>query len=67
MKEEGKVAWRCTNFTCPAQAVTGITISVPVRSGCGKHRLFRGPEALRSPTGVLRAGPFLLMPDQLAT
>ena len=25
MKEEGKVAWRCTNFTCPAQAVTGIT------------------------------------------
>lgn len=25
MKEEGKVAWRCTNFTCPAQAVSGIT------------------------------------------
>ncbi len=25
MQEEGKVAWRCTNFTCPAQAVTGIT------------------------------------------
>lgn len=25
MREEGKVAWRCTNFTCPAQAVTGIT------------------------------------------
>ncbi len=25
MLEEGKVAWRCTNFTCPAQAVTGIT------------------------------------------
>ncbi len=25
MHEEGKVAWRCTNFTCPAQAVTGIT------------------------------------------
>lgn len=25
MKEEGKVAWHCTNFTCPAQAVTGIT------------------------------------------
>lgn len=25
VKEEGKVAWLCTNFTCPAQAVTGIT------------------------------------------
>jgi DNA ligase (NAD+) len=24
-KEEGFVAWRCTNFTCPAQAVTRIT------------------------------------------
>lgn len=24
-KEEGMVAWRCTNFTCPAQAVTRIT------------------------------------------
>lgn len=23
-KEEGMVAWRCTNFACPAQAVTGI-------------------------------------------
>ncbi len=23
-QEEGFVAWRCTNFTCPAQAVTGI-------------------------------------------
>lgn len=23
-REEGLVAWRCTNFTCPAQAVTGI-------------------------------------------
>lgn len=23
--EDGKVAWRCTNFSCPAQAVTGIT------------------------------------------
>ncbi|MEG1507892.1 MAG: NAD-dependent DNA ligase LigA [Akkermansia sp.] len=22
---EGMVAWRCTNFTCPAQAVSGIT------------------------------------------
>ena len=24
-REEGFVAWRCTNFACPAQAVTGIT------------------------------------------
>ena len=24
-KEEGFAAWRCTNFTCPAQAVTKIT------------------------------------------
>ena len=24
-KEEGAVAWKCTNFTCPAQAVTKIT------------------------------------------
>lgn len=24
-QEEGMVAWRCTNFTCPAQAVTSIT------------------------------------------
>ncbi len=23
-KEEGMVAWRCTNFTCPAQAITSI-------------------------------------------
>src|SRR5690606_7228908 len=23
-QEEGFVAWRCTNFACPAQAVTGI-------------------------------------------
>lgn len=23
-QEEGMVAWRCTNFACPAQAVTGI-------------------------------------------
>ncbi len=24
-REEGYVAWRCTNFTCPAQAITRIT------------------------------------------
>ncbi|MFC4994212.1 NAD-dependent DNA ligase LigA [Rubritalea tangerina] len=24
-REEGMVAWRCTNFTCPAQAITRIT------------------------------------------
>ncbi|MGJ8656031.1 MAG: NAD-dependent DNA ligase LigA [Akkermansiaceae bacterium] len=24
-REEGAVAWKCTNFTCPAQAVTKIT------------------------------------------
>ena len=24
-QEEGMVAWRCTNFTCPAQAITSIT------------------------------------------
>jgi DNA ligase (NAD+) len=24
-QEEGMVAWRCTNFTCPAQAITRIT------------------------------------------
>ncbi len=24
-REEGQVAWRCTNFTCPAQAVTRTT------------------------------------------
>jgi len=67
MKEEGKVAWRCTNFTCPAQAVTGITHFCS-RSALDVESIGSSvAEALRS-SGLASSALdlFSLMPDQLA-
>ena len=67
MKEEGKVAWRCTNFTCPAQAVTGITHFCS-RSALDVETIGSSvAEALRS-SGLASSALdlFSLMPDQLA-
>lgn len=68
MKEEGKVAWRCTNFTCPAQAVTSIT------HFCSRAALdvesigSTVAEALRN-TGMVSSALdlFFLKTDQLAS
>lgn len=67
MKEEGKVAWRRTNFTCPAQAVTGITHFCS-RSALDVESIGSSvAEALRS-SGLASSALdlFSLMPDQLA-
>ena len=66
MKEEGKVAWRCTNFTCPAQAVTASPISVPGPLWMWEHRLFRGGSAEKLDWRPPRWTFSPLMPDQLA-
>ncbi len=67
MKEEGKVAWRCTNFTCPAQTVTGITHFCS-RSALDVESMGSSvAEALRS-SGLASSALdlFFLTPDQLA-
>ena len=62
MKEEGKVAWRCTNFTCPAQAVTGITHFCS-RSALDVESIGSSvAEALRS-SGLASSALDLFLPD----
>ena len=59
--------WRCTDFACPAQAVTGIThFCSRVRAGCGKHRLIRRRRPCGAPAWPSSAlDLFSLTPDRL--